>query len=420
MNYRMLITAAILVLALPGSPGAGQDPFKLKPGGRGKVCLNCHVSFQEKIGASFVHTPVKQGDCSGCHNPHTSSHQKLLGDDPNALCARCHGSLVPEKAKSVHDVVARGKCLDCHDPHGSDNKANVKAAGNALCFGCHRELQERTAKSRFRHRPVDQACLTCHDPHASAASARLLKESVPALCTGCHKTDRPIFVKQHMNYPVAKANCASCHDPHGSDRAAILYDGVHKPVASRMCSQCHEDPASPDPLATRKTGFALCQDCHSGLVKDTFALAYLHWPVAGAKGCESCHTPHGSPKKGLLRGPVAAVCGSCHIDTMDRQKSFLTQHKPVKEGNCTACHRPHGSNSALLLDKQTVPELCGTCHDWQKHSTHPIESVQDPRDKNLAVSCSSCHRTHGTAGKRLLPTATITELCVQCHEQYRR
>ena len=420
MDYRMLIIIVALVLAMPGSSDAAQSKFKLKPGGQGKICLTCHVSFQDKLTAAFVHTPVKQGECSGCHNPHTSSHQKLLGDDPNALCANCHGSLIPENAGSVHAVVAEGRCLDCHDPHGSANKANVKETGNKLCFNCHQELGQRSAKNRFKHRPVEQACLTCHTPHASVSAPRLLKDGVPSLCVACHKTDRPIFAKQHMQYPVAKARCTSCHDPHGSDRAAILYNGVHKPVASRMCNQCHEEPTSPEPLATRQKGFELCRNCHSNQVQNALAKSYLHWPVTGPAGCESCHTPHGSPAKGLLKGPMANVCGSCHADTMARQAKLTSQHRPVQEGNCSACHEPHGSDNALLLAKSSVPDLCGTCHDWKKHSTHPIETVKDPRGKNSAVSCSSCHRTHGTDYKRMLPYSTITELCVQCHEQYRR
>jgi predicted CXXCH cytochrome family protein len=50
------------------------------------------------------HGPVRQGDCSACHNPHASSHFELLTEtyperfyaayDPNdyKLCFTCHGS----------------------------------------------------------------------------------------------------------------------------------------------------------------------------------------------------------------------------------------------------------------------------------------------------------------------------------------
>ena len=54
---------------------------------------------------------------------------------------------------------------------------------------------------------------------------------------------------------------------------------------------------------------------------------------------------------------------------------------------------PHSGESALLFVNQDGIELCGKCHDWQKHSTHPIgETRIDPRNKNLTLECSSCHR----------------------------
>ena len=66
-------------------------------------------------------------------------------------------------------------------------------------------------------------------------------------------------------------------------------------------------------------------------------------------------------------------------------------------------------------------DLCGTCHDWQKHATHPIgPSIKDPRNKNLSLECASCHRAHGTGAKHLIPFAKVTDLCTSCHEQYRR
>jgi predicted CXXCH cytochrome family protein len=49
-----------------------------------------------------VHTPVKAGDCADCHDPHASEHGKLLEAEPERICAKCHGSMVPDKANSAH------------------------------------------------------------------------------------------------------------------------------------------------------------------------------------------------------------------------------------------------------------------------------------------------------------------------------
>jgi predicted CXXCH cytochrome family protein len=99
-----------------------------------------------------------------------------------------------------------------------------------------------------------------------------------------------------------------------------------------------------------------------------------------------------------------AVCGACHADTIRRQSVSVTKHAPVGAGECHVCHDPHGGNAPLLLANPNGIELCGQCHDWQKHSTHPIgDKVKDPRNPNLVVQ---------------FPTTSA--LCTNCHERHKR
>ncbi len=420
LRYRLLLFFVASSLFIV-TPAYSQEKFKLKPGAKGKICLNCHVNFQDKLKSPFVHTPVKAGECSECHNPHSSSHDKFLAADKSTVCYKCHKSMIPEKAKSVHKVVVDGNCILCHDPHAANNKFNLLKAGNELCFGCHTDMAQRVTNVKFKHNPVEKACLTCHNPHGSAEAGSLLKNPVPSLCIQCHKTDKPGFVTQHMNYPVATARCTTCHNPHGSDRGGILFDNVHKPVANRMCNQCHVEPTSPTPFATKKPGYELCLGCHSNTVNEILSKNRMHWPVMSKKGCISCHNPHASTEKYILKAPMIELCGSCHRDTIQRQERSQTKHPPIQEGTCTACHFPHSSDNSFLLNQWPVPELCGTCHDWQKHSTHPIgEKVIDKRNSNLRVQCLSCHRSHGTEHKTFIYFPTISEMCTQCHTQYMR
>jgi predicted CXXCH cytochrome family protein len=433
----ILAGAVLLGLSLAGY--AAQNEFRLKPDAGGKQCLNCHEKFRDILKKRFVHTPVKTGQCTGCHDPHASSHGKLLTEETNRICSKCHETIMPKKARSTHKVADEGNCVKCHDPHASDNKFSLVKAGNTLCFGCHKTMGDILAKVKFRHNPVDKGCVSCHDPHASTKEAHLLKNDMGTLCVRCHETNRPVFVKQHMNYPMAKARCSSCHDPHGSNRAGIFFDNVHSPVAKKMCGQCHEAPNSPTPFKTKKTGFELCRGCHNTLLNETFAKRRIHWPVVDKEGCSNCHEPHASQTGKLLMGRQQSLCGKCHSDTLDFQEKLAEQekqeqeaakgqvikgaltHKPVQEGNCEACHSPHASDSVSLLQKQSVVELCGSCHDWLKHTGHPMgEKVIDMRNKNLTVNCLSCHRAHGTGYRHLIPFPTQTELCVQCHKQYRR
>jgi predicted CXXCH cytochrome family protein len=242
-----------------------------------------------------------------------------------------------------------------------------------------------------------------------------------------------------MNYPVAKSDCSSCHNAHGSNQAGILYENVHAPVANKACTQCHEASTSPDALKTKKVGFELCRGCHSTMMKDTFDKNRIHWPVVDKVGCLNCHEPHASPQKKLLMGEMKTLCGKCHIDTMasleklvkrEKQESATAKvtvvkgaitHQPIQEGKCEACHLAHGSDSVFLLKGSSIIESCGTCHDWQKHTAHPMgEKIRDSRNKNLAVQCLSCHISHGTGYRYMIPFPTTTDLCVQCHKRYKR
>jgi len=143
----------------------------------------------------------------------------------------------------------------------------------------------------------------------------------------------------------------------------------------------------------------------------------------------NCHSPHGSKEKKLLQGPVIKTCGACHEDTVALQEWSKKNPKnrnlcePVKKGNCISCHSPHAADNILLITESSITVgLCGKCHEWQTHSTHPIgEKVTDPRNQNLTVDCLSCHNACGTGNKpAMLPFETTYDLCIQCHPERRR
>lgn len=423
MNLRLKAVLLFLVPVsiLSVSPSYTQDKFKLKPGAKGKICVACHTDFAEKMKLPFVHSPVKSGDCSSCHNPHTSGHGKLTALGANKICISCHDGILPSKPQSVHQAAADGNCMTCHDPHASNNKFNLRSSGNELCYSCHKGVSEAVKKYRFKHGPVGTDCLNCHNPHASTRSAFLLKNPVPSLCIDCHKTSNPAFARQHQAYPVAKSRCTSCHDPHGSNRGGLFWGNVHRPVANKMCNQCHFEASSTNALKVRKTGYELCRGCHNSMLNDTFGKTRVHWPLLGKEGCLTCHNPHSSKWDGLMKEQVKLVCGACHADSMARQEKSVAKHKPVEEGKCSSCHSPHSSNNVFLLDNASTIDLCGTCHDWQRHKSHPIGAkIVDPRNRNLSLDCLSCHRSHGTDKKLFAYFDPKMDLCVQCHVKFTR
>ena len=130
LRVKIIFLFFLVITILGVSLAYSQSKFKLKPDAKGKLCLSCHDNFKEKLKNPFIHTPVKTGECSECHNPHTASHGKLLEEDPNKICNKCHEGIVPKNPKSSHKVVREGNCVKCHDPHASKNKFILLKAGN--------------------------------------------------------------------------------------------------------------------------------------------------------------------------------------------------------------------------------------------------------------------------------------------------
>lgn len=420
---RPRIVICLLAWLLAGVTATAADDaakYRLRPGAAGKLCLGCHVDFEQTLARRHVHTPVKAGACAECHDPHASDHGKLLDADPNTICRTCHAGVVPQDPASAHDAVVEGRCVDCHDPHASDFENGLRAQGNALCLGCHEPMATALAQAEHQHAPVAADCLRCHTPHASAAAPALLAREVPGLCPQCHDSKQDAFRRQHMGYPVAESDCSSCHDPHGSKNKGILWANVHEPVSRKMCAQCHAEPDSPGALEPKRVGGELCRGCHSELFNEAFAKRWLHGPIVDRRGCANCHNPHASKTPKLLAAPPGELCGSCHQDALRRQRSSKVQHPPNAEGECSTCHAPHSSDESFLLASNEL-EVCGACHDWGRHSAHPMgEKAVDPRNANLTVGCLSCHQTHGTAFDKLAHFDPKQELCVQCHVEISR
>lgn len=181
----------------PQSPGT---EFSLT-GAMPDLCYDCHDSYD---GKSFIHTPVKNGECTGCHSPHASDYEKLLLVDPAKLCFSCHGGSRPgaeaaniqlkvEYKEFVHEPAADGDCSACHQTHAADypyllseafpkgNYATGEADTYTLCFGCHdSDLLEKptTTTTNFRNARENlhylhlngekgRNCIVCHDAHGS-------------------------------------------------------------------------------------------------------------------------------------------------------------------------------------------------------------------------------------------------------------
>jgi predicted CXXCH cytochrome family protein len=97
-------------------------------------CLECHRAI---TGGEKSHSALDMG-CSFCHvSPHKEKEPDLsLKEKMPALCFGCHDSGMFEK-KSVHMPIAMGECTSCHEPHSSNNEKLLRKILPDLCYNCH-------------------------------------------------------------------------------------------------------------------------------------------------------------------------------------------------------------------------------------------------------------------------------------------
>jgi predicted CXXCH cytochrome family protein len=353
----------------PPHPQKGKRTFKLSSEPPA-LCADCHDALGTK---STVHSPVREGMCTRCHDPHSSNEPKLLTAPASELCATCHSD--PLGHKLPHGPVSAGDCLACHTPHESQNPRLLTRAGDELCFTCHGDIRKLLEKKNV-HPAIDSGCTSCHDPHG-AAYPKLLAEQGAGICTTCHDT----IAEKAQQSPVPHAplespeNCASCHSAHASDAAKLLL----KPEKE------------------------LCLDCHKTVL--TAAMTALHGPINEGK-CTACHEPHGAQNRNLLAKGFPAegyvpytdaaygLCFSCHRrdllqypDTSfatgfrdgERNLHFLHVNNPQKGRSCKLCHAPHGGrNDRLIAD--SVP-----FGQW----TLPLKFV---KTENGGMCSPGCHK----------------------------
>jgi predicted CXXCH cytochrome family protein len=181
------------------------------------LCFNCHSDFQEHFDSyPSVHGAVKDSaSCINCHNPHSSPLKKLLINESNDLCLRCHDKTIAKdsvrisnikqvlsRAKSVHPPVENGGCVTCHNPHFSEKRALL--TGN---FPSGQYV--KATLENF------ELCFMCHD------SDLLEKQITEAGTNFRNGTQNLHFV--HVNGDKGR-NCTMCHGVHGAVNDRLIVD----------------------------------------------------------------------------------------------------------------------------------------------------------------------------------------------------
>ncbi len=306
-----------------------------------KACLDCHKRTVKK---HILHGPVAN-DCTSCHKPNGKEHPledvegfAFLEEGAN-LCFSCHeeeeNTIINNKY--VHKPVSRGECSECHEVHSSNNSKLIFAKPPDLCFFCHDKIEKSIEKSAVVHLPATEVdgCIGCHSPHSSSQK-KLLVSNAKTLCLSCHdktltKGDREIanigklLKESKVVHPALKKSCNSCHDPHASENEYLL--DIPYPLGNyargteenyELCFGCHDT----DLLLLERTKYAT--EFRDGDLN----LHYVHVNKEKGRTCNNCHNVHGSSRDHLI--PETVKFGNWDMPLVF--KSF------EDGGSCKGCH----------------------------------------------------------------------------------
>jgi len=366
--------------------GTTAHRFKLTADGAA-LCIDCHDAFDGK----HKHSPVADGQCLTCHDPHASAHAGLLRDTQAKVCGDCHDG-VTENHKYLHGPVAAGACTSCHSAHASEQAHLLTGAIRDLCLKCHNAMQERLSGKAKLHAPVSGDCTDCHEPHG-AGNAMLTQEASPALCFSCHDDVAEAMTRARFRHSAVSADiaCAACHDAHigktgkllresereiclGCHNKVIVAEGrtlpnlaeelgerpvQHGPVAGGECAICHRDvhggsryrllaaayPAA-QYVAYAEKEYALCFECHDA---EAFAAAQTDDATGFRNGRQNLHALH------VARESKGRACRFCHEVHASKQPHLIAERVPfgawqipvgfeaaTDGGSCApGCHRPY-------------------------------------------------------------------------------
>src|SRR5690242_15632672 len=220
------------------------------------------------------------------------------------------------------------------------------------------------------------------------------------VCTTCHASQAELFKHTLMGRigmtQKGKFDCENCHGPGSAHVQAGGGRGVGGIISFR-----------PDDLSrTAAENNAICLGCHERGQR-------TNWPSSTHDNrglmCTNCHTvmKQVSRKSQLKTAFEPDTCFQCHKDR--RAAMFRSSHMPLREGKmvCSDCHNPHGSFTEALLKKDSINDVCYTCHA-EKRGPFLFEHLP------VRENCDNCHDPHGSVNEASLKMSR-PRICFECH-----
>jgi DmsE family decaheme c-type cytochrome len=255
-----------------------------------------------------------------------------------------------------------------------------------------------------------QQCEACHDAVAksfgsSPHAVTLQKTRVTPEARGCESCHGPgsahvegggdkskIFRFGEATAERINQRCLTCHEANVNQRQFTRSEHAQNGVSCTTCHSVHQ-PAKREYLL-KASQPNLCFSCHTAQRAD-FMKPFKHRVLEGLVNCTDCHNPHGTVTTAQVRPTPSQgdACVKCHSD---KRGPFVYEHEPVRSEGCTSCHFPHGSTNPRMLLTARVNALCLQCHSQIPTGVHS-------QNNNFRQSCIICHANiHGSNNHRLL------------------
>ncbi len=283
--------------------------------------------------------------------------------------------------------------------------AQRRLHADAVCTTCHDESESKPILSIYQTPhgvvgdPRTPSCQTCHGESSKHLAGNVSGKGRPPpdILFGSSNTPAGYAPSDAKSQTEA---CLTCHKA----GLRMHWPGSQHQINDVVCANCHSVHAPSDPMLVKVLQPQVCFNCHQDQRADTKKIS-THPIDAGKMTCSDCHNPHGSGGRTLLaKNSVTEMCTTCHAE---KRGPFLWEHQPVNE-DCTNCHTPHGSNIPPLL-KSRPPFLCDECHDGPHNSRSPFGSAVaglqgggvvpggNPSTSAVGRACLNCHvMIHGS------------------------